>query len=100
MMFVKSMGDMSKFKNKIGHLYTVEYSAIQDDFHVDVLSRVLGYNCSNAKKRNSTDYQILGIFENVDEAIEFSKEFRKTQQAGDGDHRSQVVSLSDVSYSD
>lgn len=60
--------------------WTAEYSAKQDCFHVDMLERVLTMNQENALKKNSNDFIILGIFDDVDEADKFCTRFRHSQQ--------------------
>ena len=60
--------------------YAAEYSGSQNCFHVDSLARALAMNRGNALEKRSNDYQILQIFESIDEAQAFCKEFRKKQQ--------------------
>lgn len=59
--------------------FTAEYSARQDCFHVDTLSRVLSMNRKNALEKRSVDYQIIAITESDDEALKACRDFREKQ---------------------
>lgn len=59
--------------------FTAEYSAEQDCFHVDTLSRVLSMNRKNALEKRSVDYQIIAITESDDEALKACRDFRDKQ---------------------
>ena len=59
--------------------FTAEYSAEQDCFHVDTLSRVLSMNRKNALEKRSVDYQIIAITESDDEALKACRDFREKQ---------------------
>ncbi len=57
--------------------YTLEYSASQNCFHIDTLSRVLEMNIMNCLSRNSVDYQILGLYDSYEKAEADLREFRR-----------------------
>lgn len=65
-------------------LFTAEYSASQNCFHVSDLERTLCINRGNALDRRSNDYQILAITKSMDEAQEYCKAFREKMKQREG----------------
>lgn len=59
--------------------FTAEYSAEQDCFHVDTLSRVLSMNRKNALEKRSVDYQIIAITDSAEEAQRICRDLREKQ---------------------
>lgn len=57
--------------------YVSEYSLEQDTFHYDPLYAVIARNKQMIEEGISNDYQIIGIFDTVQEAIEYNAKFRE-----------------------
>lgn len=57
--------------------FVSEYSIEQDAFHYDQLYAVIARNKRMIEEGISTDYQIIGIFDTVEEAMEYNAKFRQ-----------------------
>ena len=71
--------------------YTAEYSEEQNRFHCDTLEHVISMNQSNALSRRTTDYNIIGIFDDLDKALHFCDDFRKRQKEGARTCRTKIL---------
>lgn len=71
-------------------VYTAEYSEKQNRFHCDTLDHVIRMNRISALSRRTTDYNIIGIFDDLDTALHFCDDFRKRQKEGAGTCRTKV----------
>lgn len=58
-------------------IYTIEYSASQNCFHVDTLDKVLMMNRTNCRSKNSVDYQIIDLCNSYEQAMEKCQKFKK-----------------------
>lgn len=58
-------------------IYTVEYSASQNCFHVDTLEKVILMNRANCRSRNSVDYQIIALCDSYEQAMENCRKFKR-----------------------
>jgi hypothetical protein len=60
----------------IPNFYVVEYSKTQDAFHVQDSNSMLDANLGNLMTPHISDYLVVGIFEDQNEAREFTDQLR------------------------
>lgn len=56
-------------------MWSVEYSSNTKCFHIDDLNRVLKLNYRNFMQDTTNDWQIIGIFENEEQANNFCEKY-------------------------
>jgi hypothetical protein len=57
----------------ITKIYTLEYSIIQDCYHIDTLEQVIVNNLSLINRECSNGYMLIGVFSNYQAASDFKQ---------------------------
>lgn len=63
--------------------FASEYSIEQDAFHYDQLYTIIARNKQMIEEGISNDYQIIGIFDTADKAMEYNAKFREELNLSD-----------------
>ena len=71
-------------------IYTVEYSASQNCFHVDTLENVILMNIANCASKNSVDYQIIALCDSYEQAMESCRKFKKLMKSTSRHNKARV----------
>lgn len=58
-------------------IYVAEYSYLQDCFNITTLEDSVAINLDMFKIKATNDYQILGLFSNYENALEFVEKLKK-----------------------
>jgi hypothetical protein len=59
-------------------VYTVEYSVLQNCYHIDTLDKTLRNNLSAVDRELNNGYLIIGIFKNYEAASDFVSWHKQT----------------------